>query len=598
MQQVLLLCGAIRACGDLGHPDAPPGKMSALPAFGFYLGDFQSENPNQRPPMSSTRRAAPNAELSQERWLSDPSLALSRGISGTAVVAKAEMLCSARQRCLLYFLQGLSLRAGGIRRLAAEVRPYLRPRKTPIREYVEDCGFGPVSRPGIDPRNPERLEDWLVQLCINPRMTLARAGDEDEEAASAVMSESIGEARDDSFFPAARADAEDIISDLYRFQQNYTESAAQDFVQTSIGAKVFDGLDYCRETGKMVVIQGNARIGKTTAARAWCEQHLGQARYATLSAVQSKTILWKTISKALGVAAGGTYKSTQIQSKIEDLLPRSGLMLVIDEAHYLWPQTQRIYGRPELVDWINTALCNNGVPVALVTTPQFAYRKHLVETQTGWTSEQLSGRIKRYTMLPERPDRSDLEAVARRLLPDADRDAIRGIVAYAIATERFMPSVVDTADEAKMLARRAGRSKVLFDDVERALDEYRVPSDTAQKQAFEAPDSAAHRSKKRGGKRLAVVLQNPGKTPAGAAGGRPGDLTSGLDDGQITADGCGAHQAGQLPSAADLDARHGHRVGDSVRFGEGVMVGRSRDAAGGKACRPHLRTSELAAVAD
>ena len=61
-------------------------------------------------------------------------------------------------------------------------------------------------------------------------------------------------------------------------------------------------------------------------------------------------------------------------------------MLVIDEVH-LWPQHQRSHSSPELVDWVNTALVNQGVRVALICIDQFAKLKASVEKRPGWTSE-------------------------------------------------------------------------------------------------------------------------------------------------------------------------------------------------------------------
>ena len=51
-----------------------------------------------------------------------------------------------------------------------------------------------------------------------------------------------------------------------------------------------------------------------------------------------------------------------MQNRVEDVLQRSGMMVVFDEAHFFFDLRPRMYARPELVDWIDTALCNNGVP--------------------------------------------------------------------------------------------------------------------------------------------------------------------------------------------------------------------------------------------
>ena len=81
-----------------------------------------------------------------------------------------------------------------------------------------------------------------------------------------------------------------------------------------------------------------------------------------------------------------------MQIKGEEFFRKTRLMLVIDEAHYLWPQHERIYSTPELINWVNTALVNHQVPVALICTDQFAKIKARVEKQTGGTSEQLKHR--------------------------------------------------------------------------------------------------------------------------------------------------------------------------------------------------------------
>jgi len=174
-------------------------------------------------------------------------------------------------------------------------------------------------------------------------------------------------------------------------------------------------------------------------------------------------------------------------------------MLVIDEAHYLWPQYQRSYSSPELIDWVNTALVNHKVPVALICTDQFAKLKTRVETQTGWTSEQLEHRVKRYKKLPSTLTKEDLEAVAARLLAvkwnsldqrwnasgrAPHRDFVKMVVGYALTCKMRLPAVANTVDEARYQARRHGRSQILATDIRTALLDYQIPSDEALHGAF------------------------------------------------------------------------------------------------------------------
>src|SRR5688500_10706652 len=68
--------------------------------------------------MSNTRRAPDHSPLSQERYMSSPEYAELRGLSGNAVARKAAYLANARKKSLLFWLQAMSLRPGGLSQLA------------------------------------------------------------------------------------------------------------------------------------------------------------------------------------------------------------------------------------------------------------------------------------------------------------------------------------------------------------------------------------------------------------------------------------------------------------------------------------------------
>ena len=187
------------------------------------------------------------------------------------------------------------------------------------------------------------------------------------------------------------------------------------FVLTSIGRQIFETLDHALAIRKMVVIEGESGSGKTTAVEAWCARHQGEVRFVSLSGITHKTGFFQKLASAIGLAAS-KRKATDMQVKVEEFFRKTGLMLVIDEAHYLWPQHERSHSNPELVDWVNTALVNHHVPVALICTDQFAKLKARVEKRTGWTSQQFEHRVKRYKKLPSAPTKGDLEAVATKLL--------------------------------------------------------------------------------------------------------------------------------------------------------------------------------------
>jgi hypothetical protein len=155
-----------------------------------------------------------------------------------------------------------------------------------------------------------------------------------------------------------------------------------------------------------------------------------------------------------------------------------------------------------LVDWVNTALVNHNVPVALICTDQFAKLKARVERQTGWTSEQFEHRVKRYKRLPSTPTKEDLEAVAAKLLarkwdaretkwnrpgPVANPDFIKMIVGYALTCKMRLPAIAATVEEARFQARQNARLEVIATDIRTALFDHQIPSDEALQQSFDPP---------------------------------------------------------------------------------------------------------------
>ena len=407
--------------------------------------------------MSSTRYAPQGAVISYERYMSCPEYAGLRGIPGTAVAAKAQLYNDASKRSLLFFLQSLSVKEGGLRFVA--------------RALLERL-------PSFE---EEPLADFLVELCINPKVKFSNGA-------------------------ASRFDR--LIEALRIFQDDYEAKVQSDLVLTTIGKEIFETLDHALAIGKMVVIEGESGIGKTTAVQAWCAAHQGRARFVSLSGITHKTGFFRKLAGTIGLAAA-KGKAMDMQVRVEEFFRKTGLMLVIDEAHYLWPQYQRSYSSPELIDWVNTALVNHSVPVALICTDQFAKLKSRVETQTGWTSEQLEHRVKRYKKLSRTPTKEDLESVAAKLLamrwnsddqrwnasgPAAHPDVIKIIVGYALTCKMRLPAVVNTVEEARYQARKHGRSNVLATDVRTALFDYQIPSDEALQQAFERPTSCSGNS--------------------------------------------------------------------------------------------------------
>src|SRR5437588_12463950 len=89
----------------------------------------------------NTRRSQEGDPISFEKYMSSPEYVELRGIDGIAAAAKAGILMDARKRGLLFFLQAMSLRPGGVKKLGADL----------IAKFPERLGTPTMHKLGIKP---------------------------------------------------------------------------------------------------------------------------------------------------------------------------------------------------------------------------------------------------------------------------------------------------------------------------------------------------------------------------------------------------------------------------------------------------------------
>jgi hypothetical protein len=447
----------------------------------------------------STRRADPNAPLSQEKYMSSPEFAGLQGISGTAVAKRCALLISPVKRQLLWFIQGMSLADGGLNKLARELlkmfperidpRPigykYFdtfdndpQPSDVELRQECYDVALRRQERSRWN-QEPLSIEEFLIDLCINPRLKIPIKGEEIESSEFDVelARDEFPELKPDEFRTANLAYFQEVVAALMEYKRRYEEQVRAEFCLTAIGQEIWQQLDAALKSKTMIVIEGLEGRGKTEAVRAWCNCHLGVARFVSLDGTSTKTTQFRELARALGVSRGYSSKVSEMQAKVKEVLRVSHLMPVIDEAHFFFNQGPRMYARPEMLDWIDTALCNPPLSVALITTPQFLICMERAAGQVEWNYRQFRRRCKRYTRLPQKNSPEDIEAVALKLLPGADRATIKQIVAYEALSKRDLSAVGDVVREAKLLAEEDGARRVTYEHVKRAIREVLIVSD-------------------------------------------------------------------------------------------------------------------------
>jgi hypothetical protein len=368
--------------------------------------------------MSSTRKAKDDSEFYPNRYASSPEY--ERGISATLTAKRCSILDNSKDRLLLWFVQWLSWQPGALENLA---------------HYVEKrCPLGYSTKD-------------LIKLCVDP-----------ESGHSGKLHGEWGNVN------AAR-----------EYRAAYMKDAGPVF-NTALGQKVCEVLDYTSFSRGLTLMEGEARTGKSFAARAWCEQRAGGARFVEVPPGNDDSGFFRALARGLGIGNFLQYKAREIRERVEAVLLSHDLILVLDEAQRLWPQRNLRYGYPHRIVWV-MAMANAGVPIAMVSTPQFSQVQKAVE-KSGWNAAQFTGRIKHYEPLPHDLSKEDLMAVAKTVLPEADTKVLRALAIYARSSARYLAAIDSISIRARYIAMKAERSAATTDDVRKAMQESVIPSDT------------------------------------------------------------------------------------------------------------------------
>jgi len=500
--------------------------------------------------MSSTRHAALGSPMKQNRYASSPEL--EKGLLANMVAKRCSVIERAEDRELIWFLQHLSHQEGGLKRLATQLceehpeqiaTPAMRSIGTKAGQVYNTSQVKRVRAeiPGGEFEfrlKGETDEILTISAPAGPRDAMdSYTGDWKRERDSVIERANTVAAKQPSSYAASRfalycreAAAENLerhlaelcldpaapVADGSPWYFPTLTATLRDFMAawiagqkpqavTTIGSKVCDALDYTLESGRLVLIDGMARTGKTFSAKAWTAQRPGRARYVQVPSSNDEIGFFRAIARALGVSSGLGWKCVELRERIEDALHSSKLMLVFDEAHYLFPTNDYRHSLPGRINWIMTALINQGVPVALVTTPQFIRTQKVVETRTHWTSEQFIGRIGHYEALPDTLTPDDLEAVAKTYVPTGEARSIKALVKYAESSAKYLAGIEAVACRARYNVSKAGRTRTEYADIKRAIQESVIPSDLAFADAMQP---AVKARRKQPATALAAPLQS------------------------------------------------------------------------------------------
>ena len=392
----------------------------------------------------STRRAHPSGPLSQERYASVRSGEM---LLGNLVAKKCQSVKSAKHRRLILFLHDLSLRGKCRTHPTANLFPAWPlgvgsiEDVTPFERVAADL----QERAPASFRSTAGVSDFLTALCLDP----------DCDPSTAIFPGCIN-----------------FIELLERYCEEFCAAEARSVAITEATSIVWSTLDYVLSQGGMVLIEGTWRVGKSFSAQAWALRHVGECRYVQLSSARDDTSFYRDIARCLGTACSTQRKGSEIRMRIEAMLRTQRLLLILDEAQFIWPQSLRPQTPPERVNWLISALLNSGVSVALIASHDFTRMMRNVEEKCPvFGSEQFHGRLRHRVKLPDALSEADLSRIARAIMPEASKATTMLLVAHALKAKGRLAAIETAVTRARFFAGEDARTIATFADVEAALIE-------------------------------------------------------------------------------------------------------------------------------
>ena len=185
--------------------------------------------------------------------MSSPEFAGLQGISGTAVAKRCALLVLPAKRQLLWFIQGMSLAEGGLKKLVRELLSMFPERLDPseialkylgddnvpsadaLRQECHEVALHRKKREGWSD-DPISIEEFLVDLCINPRLKIPlKQGElESSEFEVDLARDEFPELGKRDFSDANLRYFKDVLGALVEYKRHYEERVRAEFCLTVI----------------------------------------------------------------------------------------------------------------------------------------------------------------------------------------------------------------------------------------------------------------------------------------------------------------------------------------------------------------------------
>jgi hypothetical protein len=265
----------------------------------------------------------------------------------------------------------------------------------------------------------------------------------------------------------------------------------------------------------MGLVFGGSGYGKSFEAETAGAERPGRFRHVKTPIGNDDHSFFLALNKALGGLQNTRAKALELREHCEAALEAGDVVLVLDDAHRLWIQTNLRDNTPKRVEWV-LQMADRGVPIILIACPQFFDSQGLAEDKVKWNTLQFDRRIGVAPQLHP-PTGEDLRAVAASLLPGVSTDAIRALATVAGQSPGPLGTVDTIARRALHLASDAGAVGAAH--VREAI-KYAMATNAALAQAI------SHRRSKAGRRQESGQLGEASEAPAPAASPARGGTAS------------------------------------------------------------------------
>jgi hypothetical protein len=385
--------------------------------------------------MPTRKQDSDGRAFRQDAFASSPDF--ERGLLGNLVAARCQRLTDREEIALLWWLQRVSWREGGLIAMATDLAAKYRKQISAFRSSPGEMDGEMVAAAELDETDAGSLSEFLARAAVDPAAPSLR---DNRAVINGGLIEFVG-----------------LWEALLATRQAEIDAARIAIVETDILARVFEALDFTRESRSFVLIEGREGLGKSESARNWCERHPGQAIYVSLQSGTDEMTLFRCIAQAVGTACAVMRKAGEIKANVEKALQPGQLTLVLDEAHFLWPQSARAErSAPKRVDWLRTALIDRHVPVALISTPQYFANQCDRFSRGGWNATQIGRRLAHTERLPEKLSFADMQAVIKLHFPQIPKAQASDIAILATGSLGFVGAIAHLRKRLDFLVSRKG----------------------------------------------------------------------------------------------------------------------------------------------